>query len=246
VGIVPATFKPAEERRLAKEASTRIEVVPATYEMVEEQVLVKPASSHLEAVPAVFETVTTQVLEKAGYTFWKKGTGPITKVDNATGEILCLVEVPPVYRTVTSQVLKTPATTREIADPAVYSTVKHQVVKTPATTRVIEIPAEYQTVQMTQLIDPAGSVRTPIAAEYQTVPETTLVSGERFEWQSIMCETNTPAAPAPVKTMKMQPAPKTSGYDASANKTQNDASFFKSAQGTWWAPVTSGDTGYRN
>jgi hypothetical protein len=238
VGIVPATYQTTTEQKLLKEASTRIEVVPATYEVVEEQVLVKPASSQLEVVPAVFETVTEQVLEKAGYTYWKKGTGAITKVDYMTGEIMCLVEVPPVYRTVTKEVLKTPATTREIPEPAVYSTVKYQKLKTPETTRVVAVPAEYQTIQVRRLVEPPSAVRTPIPAEYQTVTKAVLVSDERFEWQTVMCETNTPAPPPPAPV-------KGAGYDNSNNPGfYND--FTKGADGTLWAPGGAvGPSGYR-
>jgi hypothetical protein len=52
---------------------------------------------------------------------WKKGRGPIEKIDAATGEIMCLVEVPATYK-----VMDTPPTTREVTVPAEYKTVKVQ------------------------------------------------------------------------------------------------------------------------
>jgi hypothetical protein len=61
--------------------------------------------------------VTERVVEKPGYTYWKKGTGSKQKLNNATGEIMCLVEVPPVYGTVTKQVVKTPAMVEKIEIP---------------------------------------------------------------------------------------------------------------------------------
>ena len=54
----------------------------------------KAASTRLETVPAQYETVTEEVLVRPAYTTWKKGTGPIQRIDQATGEIMCLVEVP--------------------------------------------------------------------------------------------------------------------------------------------------------
>ena len=54
---------------------------------------------------------------------WKKGTGPIQRIDESTGEIMCLVEVPATYKTISKEVLVSPATTRTVEIPAVYKTV---------------------------------------------------------------------------------------------------------------------------
>lgn len=190
VSVIPAKFETVEETVLVREASKQIEVIPATYEWEEEQVLIKPASTMLKQIPATYETVTEQVIEKPGYTYWKKGTGPKQKLNNATGEIMCLVEVPPVYRTVTRQVVKTPASVQEIEAPAQYATERKRVMRTPPTTREIEVPAEYKTVKVTKLVEPAKEVRHPIPAEYQTVAKTVMVEDAKMEWRSILCDTN--------------------------------------------------------
>jgi outer membrane murein-binding lipoprotein Lpp len=132
IEIVPATYEWVENRVLIKEASERIETVPATFEWVEEQMLVKPATTVMNDVPATFETVNEQILVTPARTFWKKGRGLVERVDNNTGEIMCLVEEPAVYRNVSKRVLKTPATTKETTIDAEYETVRRQVVKTPA------------------------------------------------------------------------------------------------------------------
>jgi hypothetical protein len=41
-----------------------------------------------QGAPAVYETVKEKVVDRPAYTVWKKGTGPIQKVDYATGEIM--------------------------------------------------------------------------------------------------------------------------------------------------------------
>lgn len=122
VEIIPAKYGMVEERVLVKEASERLEVIPATYRTVEERVLVSEESERIETVPAVYATETERVLVKPAYTTWKKGRGPIEKIDEATGEIMCLVTVPAEYKTVTKRVLKTPATTRTVKIPAQYKT----------------------------------------------------------------------------------------------------------------------------
>jgi hypothetical protein len=190
IEVNPARFDLVEERVLVKEESKKLEVVPATYEYVEERVLVKPASKDVVEVPAVYEYVTERVLDTSAHTVWKKGRGPVEKIDNATGEIMCLVEVPATYKTVEKRVLKTPATTKEVEIPAEYKTVKKRIVKTPPTTREIVIPAEYKTVKVRKLVQPESVQRIPVEAEYQTLTKRVLVSGGQMDWRPVLCETN--------------------------------------------------------
>lgn len=190
IEIVPARFEWAQERVMTKEASHRLEAVPAVYETVKEKVLVKEASHKIETVPAVYETKEEKILVKEAHTVWKKGRGPVEKVDSATGEIMCLVEVPAQYRTVTRRVLKSPATTKKVEIPAEYKTVTRRVLKTPATTRKVEIPAEYSTVKVRKMVEPARERRVDIPAEYQTVTRTKMVSEGGLEWRPVLCETN--------------------------------------------------------
>ena len=123
-------FRWVEERVMVKEASERLEIVPATYTTVTETIQVSDATEQLVRVPAKYKTVTERILVRPAHTEWKKGTGPIQRVDAATGEIMCLVEVPAEYKTVTKSVVRTPAQTRVIEIPAEYKTVtKRKLVK---------------------------------------------------------------------------------------------------------------------
>ena len=117
---VPAQYKKEDVRVLKTAAYEKIEVEPAAYEMVEEKVLVKEASKEVVEVPAEFETVTEKVLVAPATTAWKTGTGPVQRIDNTTGEIVCLVEIPAKYKTVSRKVLKSAATTKEVEIPAEY------------------------------------------------------------------------------------------------------------------------------
>lgn len=206
--VIPASYETVEEQVLVEAASSRIEVIPAVYGWVEEQVLVKAASSRLEQVPAQYEWQEEQVLVKPAHTVWKKGEGPTQRVDSATGEIMCLVEVPAEYKTLRKKVQTAAPTTREIAIPAEYKTVKRQVVTTPPSTREIEIPAKYSTVKVRKLVTPASERRTPIAAKYQTVSKRVQVTEGEMAWRQILCKTNTTAD----VVRKMQRALDTSGH----------------------------------
>lgn len=190
VEVIPASYAWGEEKVVVSEASERIEVIPATYKTVQERVMVTPQGERLETVPAVHESVSEKILVKPAYTTWKKGRGPIEKLDEATGEIMCLVEVPAEYRTVTKRVLKTPAQTRTIKIPAAYKTVTRTIVDQPASTRAVKIPAQYGSVKVQKLVQPAKERRIAIPAEYQTVSKTNQTTEGRMEWRPILCETN--------------------------------------------------------
>lgn len=195
IEIIPARFEMAEERVLVKPAGKKIvEIIPASYETIEEPVLLKPASETVDEVPAVFKIEEDTQLVKPATTMWKKGNGPIEKIDGLTGEIMCLVSVPAEYRTVKRKVLVSPAQTRRIPVPAVYGTVQRQVLLKPAEVREVETPAEYKTIRTQLLVTPPEEKRIPVPAEYQTVTSQVLVSEGKAEWKSILCQTNTTPA----------------------------------------------------
>ncbi len=156
---VPAKSKQEDVRVLKTAAFDKIQVDPAAYEWVEEKVLVKEASTNVVEVPAVFETVTEKVLVKPASTAWKTGSGLVERIDNTTGEIMCLVEV-----------------------PAQYKTVERKVIKTAATTKEIEVPAEYKVQRVSKLVKPAQERRLKVDPTYETVSKTVKVSDEKFFW----------------------------------------------------------------
>jgi len=190
IKVMPARHEWVEERVQVEAASERLEVVPARYETREERVLVKEASERLVTRPAVYENAEERVLVKAAYTTWQKGRGLIERVDNATGEIMCLVEVPAEYRTVQKRVVKTPASVEKVVIPAEYRTVRKRVMVEPPRTEKVAIPAKFDTVRVLKLVDQAKEVRTPIPAEYQTVSRQVRASEGRLEWRQVLCETN--------------------------------------------------------
>ncbi len=142
-------YETIEEKILVKEAANRLKVTSPKYETVKEQVLVREGSEKVVEVPAVYETVTEKVLERPAYTTWKKGRGPIQKIDHATGEIMCKVEVPAQYKTITRRVLKTPAGTKKVALEPEYKTVSVRKLAAAPEQESVEIPAEYTTYKRT-------------------------------------------------------------------------------------------------
>lgn len=190
VEIVPAQYEWVTEQVMVKEGYEKLEIVPAKYTWAEERVMVTPATTKKVEVPAEYGWVTEEIVVKPAQTVWKKGRGPVERVDNATGEIMCLVEEPAVTKTVRKKVLKTAATTKTVEIPADYTTVKKQVLQSAPATRTINVPAEYKTVKVRKLVSPATEKRIPIPAEFDTVTKQALVTEGRVEWRPILCETN--------------------------------------------------------
>lgn len=193
VEVTPAEYGWGEQTVLVKEASVSYETVPAKFGWVEETVVVEPASSKLVTVPAKYDQVSEEVLVRAAYTTWKKGRGPIEKLNEATGEIMCLVEVPAEYKTVTKTVMVSPPTTREEIISQKTKKVRKQVIVEPAKTIEIASPAKYDTVKVRTLVTAPQEKRIKIPATYQTVTERKLVKDGDLRWQAILCETNTTA-----------------------------------------------------
>lgn len=190
IEIIPASTKVVTKRIMIDEATEELVAVPATYKTINERIMVKSATHKLVTQPAVYETVNERVIDQPAYTSWKKGTGPIQRIDETTGEIMCLVEVPATYKTIKKRVMKTPASTQTVEIPAVYNTIKKRVVATPATTTSVVKPAKYKTIQVTELVTPATEKRVPVAAKYQTVTSKNLVRDSRVVWREILCKTN--------------------------------------------------------
>jgi outer membrane murein-binding lipoprotein Lpp len=199
VSIVPSQYKDATERLLVKEESTKIVAVPATYKTVSERVEVKPAHTHLKTVAATYKTVSERVIDKPAHTAWKRGAGfqssaLETRIDNGTGEIMCLVEVPATYKTIKKTVIDTPAQTLEEHHKAEYKVIQKRVVSTPATTKTIVIPAVYKEVSVKRLVSAEKEARTTIPAVYKTVTSKEKVGDEQLMWAEVLCEDNmTPA-----------------------------------------------------
>jgi hypothetical protein len=159
---IPPTYKIVTEKVISSEASETVQVIPAKYEWSEKRILVKESSFRLVNVPETYKKVSEKVMVEPAKTIWKKGRGPIEKLNNSTGEIVCLVEVPAKYKTVTKT-----------------------VVATPATTKKVEIPAEYKTIKVKKLVAEAQEKRTVIPATYKTISKKVLENKGRLVWHEV-------------------------------------------------------------
>ncbi|WP_299876572.1 peptidoglycan-binding protein [uncultured Cocleimonas sp.] len=157
---VPAKYEQSEKEVLVKEESEEIKVAAAQFEETEETVVVKQASKKKVYKPAEYETIEEKIEIEPAKAVWKKGDGPITKIDNSTGEIMCLIQV-----------------------PAKYKIIKKTVLKTPSTIDLVEIPEEAKGVKVSKLVSDATIDKVKIPAEYKKITLTNKVSDASFTWR---------------------------------------------------------------
>lgn len=228
VEIVPAEYETVEEQVMIREAYDELEVVPATYEWVEEQVVDQPAYDRLEEIPAVYVTEIEKVLVSPARSVWKAGTETnVQKVDEATGSVMCLVEIPAVYETKTNKRMVKEATTRNVHVPATYKTVKRRVVKTAETTRVVNhVPAEFTTVKVSKLVKPETERLVEVPAEYEDFQVKELDQEGRCEWREILCTVNATSD----RILDIEKALSQAGYNPGTVDGVMDARLFTAAR----------------
>ncbi len=158
----PAQYGTEAKRVKVSDATITLAAAPAEYRNVTKQVLVKEATFTLKDIPAEYEWQEEDVVDKPAHTTWKKGSGPIQRIDETTGEIMCLVEI-----------------------PATYKTIRKRVLKTAAHTEVTEIPAQYKTVKIRELAVAAKEIKTEIPAKFKSVEITKKLSDPEFIWHEI-------------------------------------------------------------
>lgn len=154
--FTPAEYKTESRRIMTREASEKIVVVPAQFEPAEERVVVKEAYTRSVDIPATYRSESESVLVEAARSVWKKGRGPIERIDNSSGEIMCLVEIPARYETLTKTVLDKPASTKTVDVPAVYKTSKISRLVNPATESRVAVSAEFDTISTKVKVADAG------------------------------------------------------------------------------------------
>jgi len=160
--FIPPKFEQSQKEVLVKEESEDIKVIPAQFEEVEEVVTVKQASKKKVYKPAEYETVEEKIEVEPAKAVWKKGEGPISKIDNSTGEIMCLIQVPAKYKIIKKTVLKT--------EPAVD---------------IVEVPAETKALKVSKLVSDATVDKVKIPAEYKKVTIIKKISDPLFTWRKV-------------------------------------------------------------
>lgn len=156
----PAKFETTEKEVLVKEESEDIKIAAAQFEKSQQMVVVKQASKNKVLKNAEYEVIEEKIEIEPAKAVWKKGDGPITKIDNSTGEIMCLIQV-----------------------PAKYKTIKKTVLKSASTIDLVEVPEETQNIETSKLVSDATVDKVKIPAEYTKVKVTKKIDDAQFSWR---------------------------------------------------------------
>ena len=167
--VVPATYKTVTQEVMASAEKTELRVIPATYKTTSKEIMVAAEKTELVSIPATYKIETEQVLVADAYSTWKRGQGAVQKLDDSTGEIMCLVEVPAKYKTVRTKVVDIAAHTKEVVTPAVYKTVSTKDTDIAAHTQEVVTPAVYKTITTQEMLTPATTKEVITPAVYKTV-----------------------------------------------------------------------------
>ncbi len=152
---IPAKFESKEKEVLVKEEAEEIKVAPAQFDKVDTVETVKEASKKKVLVKAEYEIIEEKVEIEPAKAVWKKGSGPISRIDNSTGDIMCLVQVPAKYKTIKKTVLKTPSKIDSVEIPAVTKAFSVSKLVSDATSDKVKIPAIYKKVSITTKVEDA-------------------------------------------------------------------------------------------
>lgn len=158
---VPASYSTTEKDVLVKEAFEVINVTGAQFKEGVETVVVKQASQEKVYFAAEYQTVEETIEVEPAKTIWKKGDGPITRIDNSTGEIMCLVEV-----------------------PARFETFKTTTLKTPSRIDLVNVAEESKSIKVSMLAADAAIEKVAQPAQYKKVTITTKSSDPTFSWRA--------------------------------------------------------------
>jgi predicted transcriptional regulator len=155
---VPAKFESKEKEVLVKEEAEEIKVAAAQFDKVDKVVTIKEESKKKVLVKAEYEVIEEKIEVEPAKAVWKKGSGPVSRIDNSTGDIMCLVQVPAKYKTIKKTVLKAPSKIDSVEIPAVTQAFSVSKLVSDATFDKIKIPAVYRKVNITTKVEDAKFV----------------------------------------------------------------------------------------
>lgn len=200
--IKQAAFAGDIEKVIMKDAHTKYVVTQPRFETRHEKVIVKPAYDRLQVVPAQFKHVAETVDVSEPRLVWKRGAGlsGISRQDPLTGDTWCLVEEAGETRTIHKRVVTQAEQVRRVPVAAQTMSVPRQVLVAPAGVREVAVPAQYREFAVQRLVAPASADAYDVPGELDTIMTKVLKAPERFEWVSVLCDTN--SGPATIKSLQ--------------------------------------------
>lgn len=200
--VTQAQFSSDREEVITKDAHTRYVVRQPRFAVQQQEVMLRPSFDRLEVVPAQFRYTQDQVQVTEPRLVWKRGHGlsGISRTDTRTGETWCLVEEPGRTIMINRRVVTKPEQVRRVPVAAQTVSVARQVLVYEGGVEKIHVPALTRSMTVQRLIAP-GQVETyTMPGQFDTIEQSKLTAPERFEWVSVLCDTN--AGPNTIKELQ--------------------------------------------
>lgn len=189
--------------KISVNAQGHLEIVGGYKRKVTKRVLVKPAYEKVIAVAPTFKTIKDRILVQPARTGWKlskandiygpavarRNGAPVTRINQTTGEVMCLVKIPATYKTVLRKVVSTPAATRVVNVSAEYKTIVKTVTE-PVSIKEITTGPVYAEYTKKVLAQPGEQREINVPAKYMTVSKKVLSREEGVQWVSVLCQAN--------------------------------------------------------
>jgi hypothetical protein len=168
---IPAQVRERQQVYQRSPAREWVETRPRRYALGSESQVQREAYEQTELLPAgrgaSEQTLSEPVLVQPARQVWRRGSGPVQRIDQATGEIYCLVEEPAVYR----------RQTRQVANAA-------------SGLRRVVVPEELGQRPTARLLDAGAVERLRVPAQLESRWQQELLVPERYEWRPVLCPTN--------------------------------------------------------
>ncbi|MEM1088126.1 MAG: peptidoglycan-binding protein [Pseudomonadota bacterium] len=200
--VMQAEFATDFEEIIVKDAHTRYVVRQPKFAVQQQQVMLRPSYDRLEVVPARFSYSREKVQVSEPRLVWKRGIGlsGISRTDPRTGETWCLVEEPGRTITINKRVVTQPEQVRRVPVPAQTVSVARQVLIDEGGVEKVSVPAQTRRMTVQRLVAPGRVDTFNAPEEFDTVEQRILTAPERFEWVSVLCDTN--AGPNTIKSLQ--------------------------------------------
>ena len=157
---IPAKFETKDKEVLVKESAEDIKIAVAQFDKVDTVETIKEASKKKVLIKAEYEIIEEKIMIEPAKAVWKKGSGPVSRIDNSTGDIMCLVQI-----------------------PAKYKIIKKTVLKTPSKIDSIDIPAITKAFAVSKLVSDATADKVKVAAVYKKIGITSKIEDAKFVWR---------------------------------------------------------------
>lgn len=165
---VPAQYKTVDVSVIGTAPLVTSVTEQAVYKTINIEKLDSDAVEARDPVAAQFKTMNKEQIQAPGGFTWTASRAGADSDGKHTGRVVC-----------------------NQASPANEIAYERTVVKTAGRFERVKVEAAFEDVSVTELVADAASVKVPVPGVNSKVERKVKIEDSRFEWQAVLCETNT-------------------------------------------------------